>query len=129
MLDVSCVEGIIQGQRVIVICGDGRAFGHGKIWKDGWTIEGGPRRYINTSDEYLAVWGRSGAEHPQPWSPLTRDHQRANLHLYWLGSREPELLAYKKTSAEPLHVSVSKIFSKSVIVVEQKVSQRGKTLW
>lgn len=101
-------------------------FGYGGTWKDGWSIEGGPRRYIHLQGEYLAVWGRSGAEHPQPWSPLTKDHQRANLHLYWIGLRGPDLLNYRKTSAEPITVVISKIYSKNLIVVEQKVSQRGR---
>ncbi|KAI4462690.1 homoloc-13 [Holotrichia oblita] len=118
-------DGVIHGSHIICICTDGRVFGYGGTWKDGWSIEGGPRRYIHLQGEYLAVWGRSGAEHPQPWSPLTKDHQRANLHLYWIGLRGPDLLSYRKTSAEPITVVISKIYSKNLIVVEQKVSQRG----
>lgn len=73
----------------------------------------------------MAVWGKAGAEHPQPWSPLAKDHQRANLHFYSIGGRDPELLAYKKTDGEPLQVVVSKKNPPLLIVIEQKVTQRG----
>ncbi|KAJ8968864.1 hypothetical protein NQ317_016072, partial [Molorchus minor] len=98
---------IIDNQ-VICICNDGHVFGYGGQWKDGWVLEGGPRRRLNYHGEWLAVWGKAGAEHPQPWSPIAKNHQRANLHLYWIGARDPELLAYKKTDGEPLQVAVSK---------------------
>lgn len=57
---------------------------------------------------------------------MARDHERANLHLYYVGTRGPELLAYKKTDGEPLVVIVSKVSNRSIVSVEQKVSQRGK---
>ncbi|KAK9891576.1 hypothetical protein WA026_015534 [Henosepilachna vigintioctopunctata] len=118
-------DGIILGQQVICICNDGHVLGYGGSWKDGWLLEGGPRRRIHSHGEWLVVWGRPGSEHPQPWSPLARDHQRANLHLYWLGIRGPELLAYKNTDGEPFIVIISKIFQQTLISVEQKVTQRG----
>lgn len=121
-------SGIIIGNRVICICNDGHLLGFGGQWKDGWVLEGGPRRRLNYFGDWLAVWGKASAEHPQPWSPLAKDHQRANLHLYWIGSRDPELLAYKKTDGEPLQVIVSKRNERTLIVVEQKVTQRGKNL-
>nr|XP_022909980.1 WD repeat-containing and planar cell polarity effector protein fritz [Onthophagus taurus] len=118
-------DGYIDNDHIVAVLSDGRVFGYGGSWREGWSIEGGPRRYVYLYGEYMVVWGRSGAEHPQPWSPLTKDHQRANLHLYWVGSRGSDLLSYKKTSAEPIAVVISKIYSKNLIVVEQNVSQRG----
>ncbi|KAL3265414.1 hypothetical protein HHI36_009618 [Cryptolaemus montrouzieri] len=118
-------DGIILGPQVICICNDGHVLGYGGTWKDGWLLEGGPRRRIHSHSDWLVVWGRPGSEHPQPWSPLAKDHQRANLHLYWLGLRGPELLAYKNTDGEPFIVLVSKIFEQTIILVEQKVTQRG----
>lgn len=75
--------------------------------------------------EWLVVWGKGGAEQPQPWSPLARDYERANLHLYFVGARGPDLLAYKKTDGEPILIVVSKTSSRSVVSLEQKVNQRG----
>lgn len=120
--------GIIIDNQVICICNDGHVFGFGGQWKDGWVLEGGPRRKLYYHGDWLAVWGKAGAEHPQPWSPLAKDYQRANLHLYWIGARDPELLAYKKTDGEPLQVVVSKTCSRTLIVVEQKLTQRGKKI-
>ncbi|CAG9820267.1 unnamed protein product [Phaedon cochleariae] len=118
-------DGVVFGNHVICVCNDGHVLGYGGQWRDGWVLEGGPRRKLNYHGEWLAVWGKAGAEHPQPWSPLAKDHQRANLHLYWIGVRDPELLAYKKTDGEPLQVVVSKFRHRTLIVIEQRVTQRG----
>ncbi|CAG9861084.1 unnamed protein product [Phyllotreta striolata] len=118
-------DGAIFSNHIICICNDGHVVGYGGQWKDGWVLEGGPRKRLNYYGEWLAVWGKAGAEHPQPWSPLAKDHQRANLHLYWIHSGDPELLSYKKTDAEPLEVIVSKFKARTLIVIEQKVTQRG----
>lgn len=118
-------DGTIFGSQVICVCNDGHVLGYGGPWKDGWVIDGGPRRRLHYYNDWLVVYGKSEVEHPQPWSPLTKDHQRANLHLYWIGCRDPELLAYRKTDGEPLLIMVSKVCSRTVIVVEQKVSQKG----
>lgn len=72
------------------------------------------------------VWGKAGAEHPQPWSPIAKDHERANLNLFYIGTRGPELLAYRKTDGEPILIVASKMCSRAIVSVEQKVSQRGK---
>lgn len=117
---------MIIGSQVLCICTDGRVLGQGGIWREGWSLDAGFRKNCNFQGELLVVWGRSSAEHPQPWCPLAKEHQRANLHLYWIGSRGPDLLSYKKTDGEPISVTVSKKFTKTLIVVEQKVSQRGK---
>lgn len=114
---------------MICICNDGHLLGYGGHWKEGWILEGGSRRKLNCHREWLAVWGKAGAEHPQPWSPLAKDHQRANLHLYSIVGRDPELLAYKKTDGEPLQVIVSKRNTPVLIVIEQKVTQRGKNIF
>lgn len=121
-------DGTIFDNQVICICNDGHVLGYGGQWKEGWVLEGGPRRRLNYYNEWLVVWGKAGAEHPQPWSPLAKDHQRANLHLYWIGAGDPELLSYKKTDAEPLEMVVSKLKHRTLIVIEQKVTQRGKNL-
>ncbi|RZC37132.1 WD repeat-containing and planar cell polarity effector protein fritz, partial [Asbolus verrucosus] len=118
-------DGIILGQQIICICNDGHVLGYGGQWKEGWIVEGGPRRHLNFHGDWLAVWGKSEAEHPQPWSPLGKDYQRANLHLYWVGARGPELLAYKKTDGDPIDVIVSRTTSRTLIVIEQKVTLRG----
>ncbi|XP_031340102.1 WD repeat-containing and planar cell polarity effector protein fritz isoform X2 [Photinus pyralis] len=95
------------------------------MWREGWVIESGAKKKIDLHNELLCVWGGVNAEKPQPWSPLAKDHQRANLLLYWVGSRGPELFAYKKTEGDPISVIISKVLSKSLISVEQKVSLRG----
>ncbi|KAL1509744.1 hypothetical protein ABEB36_004435 [Hypothenemus hampei] len=118
-------EGTIFGNQVICVCNDGHVLGFGGPWKDGWVLDGGPRRRLNYHNDWLVVYGKTEVEHPQPWSPLTKDHQRANLHLYWIGNRDPELLAYKKTDGEPLLTIVSKVCTRTIIVVEQKVTQKG----
>lgn len=104
---------------------DGRILGHGDQWQEGWILDIGCKRKLSMYGELLAVWGRTGTENPQPWSPLTKEHQRSNLHLYWIGSRGPDLITYMKTDGEPLLIIVSKMSSKTLVIVEQKVSQRG----
>lgn len=116
---------IISGPQTICLCYDGRLLGYGGVWKEPWIIDVGSKRFLNIQGEILAVWGRSDLEQPQPWSPLTKDHQRANLHIYWVGARGPDLITYKKTDGEPISVKVCRASNKSVILVEQKVSQRG----
>lgn len=118
-------DGIILGGQIICICNDGHVLGYGGPWKDGWIVEGGPRRHLNYHNDWLAVWGKAEADHPQPWSPLGKDYQRANLHLYWVGARGPELLAYKKTDGDPIDVVVSRAQPRTLIVIEQKVTLRG----
>lgn len=113
---------------MICTCTDGRILSSGTQTKDSWTIEAGSKRNLSLHHDWLVVWGKSGAEHPQPWSPLAKDHERANLHLYFLGARGPELLAYKKTDGEPIHIAVSKVCSRSIVSVEQRVTQRGKRI-
>lgn len=88
-------------------------------------MESGNRRNVHMHADRLLAWGKGCAEQPQPWSPLARDYERSNLHLYFLGVRGPELLAHRKTDGEPISMIVSKICSRSIICVEQKVSQRG----
>ncbi|XP_017784359.1 PREDICTED: WD repeat-containing and planar cell polarity effector protein fritz [Nicrophorus vespilloides] len=117
-------DGIIVGNQVVCICKDGKVYGQGGLWKE-WVLESGSRRNLSMHGEFLAVWGKIGTEHPQPWSPMAKDHQRANLHLYWIGARGPDLVAYRKTDGEPIKIIVSKVCNKNIIVVEQKVSQRG----
>ncbi|XP_967164.3 WD repeat-containing and planar cell polarity effector protein fritz [Tribolium castaneum] len=118
-------DGVILGPQIICICNDGHVLGFGGSWKDGWIVEGGPRRHLNFHNDWLAVWGKCEAEHPQPWSPLGKDYQRANLHLYWVGVRGPELLAYKKTDGDPIEVIVSRTIRRTLFVIEQKVTLRG----
>ncbi|XP_060532114.1 WD repeat-containing and planar cell polarity effector protein fritz isoform X2 [Cylas formicarius] len=118
-------DGILFGSQVICVCNDGHVLGFGGPWRDGWVLEGSARRHLNFHNDWLVAWGKAGAEHPQPWSPLAKDHQRANLHLYGIGVREPELLAYKKTEGEPLLVVISKVSKGTIILVEQKVTQKG----
>lgn len=119
------LKGVISGQQVICTTTDGRLLGIGGNWKDVWSAEAGNRRNIHMNSEWLLLWGKGGAEQPQPWSPLARDYERANLHLYFLASRGPELLAHKKTDAEPILIVISKISSRTLISIEQKVNQRG----
>ncbi|KAJ8971447.1 hypothetical protein NQ314_000704 [Rhamnusium bicolor] len=121
-------DGTIVENHIICICNDGHVLGFGGQWKDGWVLEGGPRRKLNYHGDWLAVWGKVGSEHPQPWSPLAKDHQRANLHLYWIGARDPELLAYKKTDGEPLQVVVSKTCSRAVSVEVNSFELVGNNL-
>ncbi|KAF5300026.1 hypothetical protein FQR65_LT09283 [Abscondita terminalis] len=118
-------DGAIDGEQVACISTDGRVFCHGGMWREGFVIETGPKKKIGLYKELLCVWGGVNTEKPQPWSPLARDHQRANLLLYWVGSRGPELYAYKKTEGEPIKVIVSKVLNKTLISIEQKVSLRG----
>ena len=118
-------DGIILGQQIICICNDGHVLGYGGQWREGWIVEGGPRRHLNIHGDWLAGWGKAEAEHPQPWSPLGKDYQRANLHLYWVGARGPELLAYKKTDGDPIDVIVSRHTKRTLILIEQKVTLRG----
>ncbi|XP_076257346.1 WD repeat-containing and planar cell polarity effector protein fritz isoform X2 [Rhynchophorus ferrugineus] len=117
-------DGVLFDSQVICVCNDGHVLGFGGPWKEGWVLDGGPRRKLHYYNEWLVVYGKAGVEHPQPWSPLAKDYQRANLHLYWIGIGEPELLAYKKTDGEPLLVIVSKKSNRTIIVIEQKVTQK-----
>lgn len=110
---------------MICTTSDGRLVGIGGGCKDGWTIEAGNRRYVHCYGEWLLLWGKGGAEQPQPWSPLARDYERANLHLFFVGVRGPELLAYKKTDAEPILIAISRICNRTLISIEQRVNQRG----
>ncbi|XP_065159835.1 WD repeat-containing and planar cell polarity effector protein fritz homolog [Atheta coriaria] len=118
------VDGIINQNQVVASCKDNKIIGYSDISKE-WTIESAFRRNINVYGEWLVCWGRAENDHPQPWSPLAKDHQRANIHLYWIGSRGPDLLSHKKTEGEPIKVIVSKKAHRSLILVEQKVSQKG----
>ncbi|KAK5644239.1 hypothetical protein RI129_008084 [Pyrocoelia pectoralis] len=118
-------HGAIDKEQIACISTDGRIFCQGGMWREGWVIESGAKKKIDLYNELLCVWGGVNAEKPQPWSPLAKDHQRANLLLYWVGCRGPELFAYKKTEGEPISVIISKTLNKSLISIEQKVSLRG----
>lgn len=117
--------GVIAGQQIVCTTTDGRLLGTSDNFKDVWSAEAGNRRNLHIHNEWLVLWGKGNAEQPQPWSPLARDYERANLHLFYVGTRAPELLAHKKTDGEPILILVSKISNRTIISIEQKVNQRG----
>ncbi|CAG9764110.1 unnamed protein product [Ceutorhynchus assimilis] len=125
--NIICDGALFGNNQTICVCNDGHILGFGGYWKEGWVLDGGNKRKLHYDQDWLVVYGKITVEHPQPWSPLTKDHQRANLHLYNIGCRDPELLAYRKTDGEPLLVVINKTSSdKHLIVVEQKVTQNGQ---
>lgn len=121
-----CILGLILYDQVVIVCTDGRIFCQGGAWHTSWIIESNLKRSISLHGELLSLWGKASPENPQPWSPLAHEYHRANLLLYWVGARGPELLGYKKTEGEPILVVISKKQNKCLIVVEQKVTQRGE---
>ncbi|XP_025836778.1 WD repeat-containing and planar cell polarity effector protein fritz-like [Agrilus planipennis] len=117
--------GIINDQRVVFVCSDGKIYCQGGSWKDGYVIGSTPKRKVSLCKDYLVVWGGANCENPQPWSPLIKEHHKGNIHFYLIGAKGPELLASKRTEGDPQDVIISKANNETLIVIEQIVSQKG----
>lgn len=73
----------------------------------------------------ILTWWHSSSNEVYPWSPLVKDKDRANVHIYSLIGNKIELLCYYRTEFDQVSVNFSRIKSNSIWLLEQKVSKKG----
>ncbi|PSN33632.1 hypothetical protein C0J52_14255, partial [Blattella germanica] len=74
----------------------------------------------------VLIWWRCTRDEVYPWSPLVKDQDRANVHVYGINGTKAELLCYYRTEFDPVCVSFSQVQSNVIHSVEQKVSRKGE---
>ncbi|XP_008470303.1 WD repeat-containing and planar cell polarity effector protein fritz [Diaphorina citri] len=79
-----------------------------------------------TEDVNVLSWWRCTRDEVYPWTPVVKDVDRANIHVYSLSSVKMELLCYYKTECDPLCVEFSHVRPNIIHSVEQKISRRGE---
>ncbi|CAB3378914.1 Hypothetical predicted protein [Cloeon dipterum] len=80
---------------------------------------------LNPEHNMVLVWWRYSQNELYPWSPMTKDCDRANLLVYKISESRLELLCFYKTEADPLMISFSKMHPNRIFLVEQKVSLKN----
>ncbi|KAK7873024.1 hypothetical protein R5R35_000322 [Gryllus longicercus] len=84
------------------------------------------RLSANTSGDTVLVWWRCGRDEVYPWSPVVRDQDRANVHVYSISGTRAQLLCWYRTDHDPIWVSFSLLQPSLILSVEQKVSRKGE---
>ncbi|XP_059475188.1 WD repeat-containing and planar cell polarity effector protein fritz homolog [Neocloeon triangulifer] len=80
---------------------------------------------LNPEHNLVLVWWRYSQNELYPWSPMTKDCDRANLLIYKISESRLELQCFYKTEADPLLINFSKLHPNRIFVVEQKVALNG----
>lgn len=80
----------------------------------------------NVTGELILTWWQSSRNEIYPWSPLVKDKDRANVHVYSIVGNKIDLLCYYRTEYDQINVSFSRIKSNIIWLVEQKVSKKGE---
>ncbi|XP_067009691.2 WD repeat-containing and planar cell polarity effector protein fritz [Anabrus simplex] len=80
----------------------------------------------NVSGDMVLIWWRCTRDEVYPWSPLVKDQDRANVHVYGISGIKMDLLCYYRTEFDPVCVSFSRVQSNVIHSVEQKVSRKGE---
>ena len=74
----------------------------------------------------MAIWWHTSDDEIYPWSPVSRDLNRANILVYSLINGNLELLCYCRTELSPISVQFSKIInSNNLLTVEQGFAKKG----
>ncbi|XP_046472035.1 WD repeat-containing and planar cell polarity effector protein fritz isoform X1 [Neodiprion pinetum] len=81
---------------------------------------------FNKTGDLIVVWWKSTVNEVFPWSPVVKEHDRANVHLYRLIGIKIELLCFLRTEFDPLCVTFSTYHENMIHSVEQKVSRKGE---
>lgn len=81
---------------------------------------------VNETGDILLSWWKCIRDEVYPWSPVIRDHDRANIHIYHLFGSRLDLVCYRRTESEPINISFSKENKNIIFCVEQRVSRRGQ---
>ncbi|XP_071454800.1 WD repeat-containing and planar cell polarity effector protein fritz homolog [Hetaerina americana] len=79
----------------------------------------------NSAGDMVLVWWRCMRDEVYPWSPLVKDQDRANVHIYGISGMKAELLCYYRTEFDPICVSFSQVEPGVIHTVEQRVSRKG----
>ncbi|XP_063240270.1 WD repeat-containing and planar cell polarity effector protein fritz [Bacillus rossius redtenbacheri] len=78
------------------------------------------------SGDMVLVWWRCARDEVYPWSPVVKDQDRANVHVYSVSGARAELACYYRTEFDPVCVSFSRVQPSVIHSIEQKVSRKGE---
>ncbi|XP_065215584.1 WD repeat-containing and planar cell polarity effector protein fritz homolog [Planococcus citri] len=85
-----------------------------------------PRKLCsNKTGDVIAVWWKYSENDVFPWSPLVKDVDRANVHVYSVSGCKMEVLCYHRTEFDLLCVAFSSVESNILFIVEQRISREG----
>lgn len=79
----------------------------------------------NKSGDMILTWWHSTRNEVYPWSPLVKDEDRANVHIYSLIGNKMELLCFYRTEFDLVSVKFSRLKPNLIRLIEQKVSKKG----
>ncbi|XP_048505297.1 WD repeat-containing and planar cell polarity effector protein fritz isoform X2 [Athalia rosae] len=82
--------------------------------------------HFNKTADLILIWWKSTMNEVFPWSPVVKEHDRANVHLYRLIGTKVELICFLRTEFDPLCVTFSTYQENIIHSVEQKVSRKGE---
>ncbi|XP_076625575.1 WD repeat-containing and planar cell polarity effector protein fritz isoform X2 [Colletes latitarsis] len=80
----------------------------------------------NKCDDLILIWWKSTMNEVYPWSPVVKEHDRANIHLYRLIGVKLELICYIRSEFDPLCIIFDACHDNIIHSVEQKVSRKGE---
>ncbi|XP_043496759.1 WD repeat-containing and planar cell polarity effector protein fritz isoform X1 [Polistes fuscatus] len=81
---------------------------------------------INKPGDLILIWWKSTMNEVYPWSPVVKEHDRANIHLYRLTGTKLDLIYYVRTEFDPLCIKFDIHHENVIHSVEQKVSRKGE---
>ncbi|XP_047371047.1 WD repeat-containing and planar cell polarity effector protein fritz isoform X2 [Vespa velutina] len=81
---------------------------------------------INKPGDLILIWWKSTMNEVYPWSPVVKEHDRANIHLYRLTGTKLDLICYVRTEFDPLCIKFDIHHENVIHSVEQKVSRKGE---
>ncbi|KAK9507121.1 hypothetical protein O3M35_008929 [Rhynocoris fuscipes] len=84
------------------------------------------RLSFNTSEDMVLVWWKCSRDEVYPWSPIVRDVDRANVHIYSVNTTKLDLVCYFRTEFDPIKVFFSQRQPNTIHTIQQKTSSKGE---
>lgn len=84
----------------------------------------------NNCSDLLAIWTKSSQNEVYPWRPSHRSciQDRANIHIYRIGSNKLDLICFYWTENDPVSVEFSTVNQNQLRSIEQKISRKVNIL-
>ncbi|KAK6640204.1 hypothetical protein RUM44_011890 [Polyplax serrata] len=86
------------------------------------------RLSANKSGDLILTWWHSTRNEVYPWSPLVKDEDRANIHIYSLDGLKLDLMCFYRTEYDLIRVEFSQLKPCLIWLIEQKVSKKGEVV-
>ncbi|XP_014249312.1 WD repeat-containing and planar cell polarity effector protein fritz homolog [Cimex lectularius] len=81
---------------------------------------------LNASGDLISVWWKTGNDEVYPWSPVVREEDRANIHVYSLNGTNIQLYCFYRSECEPIAVQFSVTQSNVIFVFQQRITKKSE---